>query len=71
MKKNWERFAKMFDHKQAIGDGPVYTTIKIAGFLNFNPHWMLMYLFQFFLISPVSNQTWVLCFPYFMDNSNI
>jgi hypothetical protein len=28
----------MFDHKQAIGDGPVYTTIKIAGFLNFNPH---------------------------------
>jgi hypothetical protein len=32
------RFAKMFDHKQAIGDGPVYTTIKIAGFLNFNPH---------------------------------
>jgi hypothetical protein len=24
MKKNWERYAKVFGHKQVIGDGPVY-----------------------------------------------
>jgi len=33
-------------------------TTKIDGFLNFNPHWMLMYLFAAFLkISPVCDQT--------------
>jgi hypothetical protein len=24
MKKNWERFAKVFSHKQVTDDGPVY-----------------------------------------------
>jgi hypothetical protein len=26
MEKNWERSAKVFDHKQAISDGLVYPT---------------------------------------------
>jgi len=48
----------MFSHRQAIGDGLVYTTIKIDGFLSFNPHRMLLYFFSVFLkISPVYNQT--------------
>jgi hypothetical protein len=26
IEKNWESFAKVFGHRQAIGDGPIYPT---------------------------------------------
>jgi len=31
MEKNWERFAKVFDHRQVIGDGPVYILLGQPG----------------------------------------
>jgi hypothetical protein len=37
MEKNWERSAKVFGHRQAINDGPVYPTTTWVFFCSQNP----------------------------------